>query len=246
MVAVCDLPSGSDQWPSAAKVAREIRDGGGEAIELDLDVSSAHQVDAAILAVMSAFGRLDIVVNNAGAPQGADFQPTRNVPTQAWQHVIDVNLTGTFLVTRAAIPSLCISGATGRVVNMSSVIGRVGVPSRAAYAASKAGIIALTQVVAQELAPFGVTVNAVCPGMMLTGRALAFAAQEGGDASRSVAAAEAYAGAHIPIKRSGRPSEIADLVAFLCSDAAGYITGEAIGIDGGMKTVPVTYDPAVS
>jgi 3-oxoacyl-[acyl-carrier protein] reductase len=237
-VVVCDLPgAGQDA------VAAEIRDVGGFALALTADVSQPTQVDRLVATAAERLGRIDIVVNNAAAPQGADYQPTPLVPVDSWQRVVDVNLTGTFLVSRATFGHVRRSGRSGRIVNVSSVIGRIGVPARAAYAATKAGIIVLTQVLAQELAPFGPTVNAVCPGMMLTGRALAFAAHELGGETSARRQAEAWAERHVPMRRSGLPEEIAELVGFLCSDQAGYITGEAIGVDGGMKTVPVGYNP---
>ncbi|QEC47941.1 SDR family oxidoreductase [Baekduia soli] len=203
---------------------------------LPADVSSSADVARAVQDTVAALGGLDIVVNNAAAHDVDARHPIWDVDEAVWDRVIGVNLTGTFLVSRATARLVKAAGPRGRIVNISSVMGRAGSRERAAYAASKAGIIALTQTTAQELAPYGATVNALCPGLMLTRRGAIFAS--GSDGGRDgIDALNAMARERVPARRPGLPAELAALVVFLASDAAAYITGEAIGLDGGMKTV---------
>jgi 3-oxoacyl-[acyl-carrier protein] reductase len=172
-------------------------------------------------------------VNNAGAPHGADRAPITDVPLEAWRHQIDVNLTGCFLMIRAAMPHL-LRGGYGRIINMSSGAALMGIPQRAAYSASKAGIIGLTRSVAAEVSRNGITVNAICPGAIATSRAAATAGREHEGAVDAGMAARAAA---TPVGRMGLPSDIASAVAFLASPESSYVTGQVWSIDGGAGKV---------
>lgn len=183
------------------------------------DVTHKAQVDG-MFADLAELGGVDIVVNNAGILRPTPFI---EIPEDEWREVLDVNLHGTFLVTQAALPSMIEKG-WGRIVNMSSTAGKnVSTIGGAHYTTAKAAILGLTRAVANEVADDGVTVNAVCPGLFDT------------DMMRSTISpeqAKAYA-ASFPIHRLGKPSEVADLVAFLASEQAAYITGAALDINGG-------------
>src|SRR5207244_1490401 len=147
-------------------------------------------------------GGVSILVNNAAASHGADRAPLTDVPLSAWSHQLDVNVTGTFLMTRLAVPHLARAGS-GRIVNVSSVAALLGAPRRAAYAASKAAIIGFTRAAAADLAPHGITVNAVCPGAVSTQRARSTAAREHG--ASAIEGGMAERAASIPLGRLGVP-----------------------------------------
>lgn len=197
------------------------------------DLTAEAGCTAVTDAVLARYGRVDVLVNNAAAGSGADKNDIADVPADAWDHVLDVNLRAAFLLIKSVVPDMRRRG-WGRIVNLSSLVGLTGRPQRAAYAASKAGLIALTRSAALDVARDGITVNAVCPGLVATSRTTkAMAARVAAGRSASVAAALAEQAAGIPLGRLAAPSEVAALVTFLASDAAGFITGEAIGVHGG-------------
>ena len=185
------------------------------------DVSDAAAVDAMIEAVRVRFGRLDILVNNAGVePHGGVLE----LPVSDWQRTLDVNLTGPFLTSRAAGRLMREQGG-GVIVNLSSIAGRAfGLRNRVAYVAAKSGLIGLTRECAREFAAYNIRVNAVCPGVIIT----EMTAHLRQDAQMMAKWMD-----EIPQRRLGEPGEVADTVVFLCSDAARYITGQAINVDGG-------------
>lgn len=210
-------------WRDVESVAEEIRAMGRRALPLVTDISKANQVKRLVDETRRELGRIDILVNNAAAARGNDRVPVVQLEEAEWRKVIEVNLTGTFLVTKAIAGALIEQGEGGRIVNISSIAGREGIPTFAAYGTTKAGIILFTQVLARELAPHGINVNCVCPGLVGTYRMQDVTQGPIRDAVMRT----------IPLGREGQPEEIGELVAFLCGPDASYVHGQAINIDGG-------------
>jgi NAD(P)-dependent dehydrogenase (short-subunit alcohol dehydrogenase family) len=170
------------------------------------------------------FGRIDFVVNNAGAARGNDRVPVVELGVETWRQVIDVNLNGTFYMSRACGRRMIEQGEGGVIVNISSIAGKMLPPSAAAYASSKAGIQALTACMAQEVGAHGIRVNAVCPGIVDTYRMDDI--PRGKDWDNLIARS-------VPIGRAGSGDDIASIVAFLCSEQGSWITGQSYNVDGG-------------
>ncbi|MGK7882170.1 MAG: 3-oxoacyl-[acyl-carrier-protein] reductase [Crocosphaera sp.] len=211
---VVNYASSSD---AADEVVKLITESSGEAIAVQGDVSKSEQVDNLIKTTLEKFGRIDILVNNAGITR--DTLLMRMKP-QDWQAVIDLNLTGVFLCSKAVTKPM-LKQKTGRIINISSVVGQMGNPGQANYSAAKAGVIGLTKAVAKEVAPRGVTVNAVAPGFIVT------------DMTEKVKTEDILQ--FIPLGRLGNAEEVAGMVRFLATDpAAAYITGQVFNVDGGM------------
>jgi NAD(P)-dependent dehydrogenase (short-subunit alcohol dehydrogenase family) len=233
-VAVTDLALGSDSpGDDLERLVAELVAGGASARPYRGDVSSEADCERLVQEVVADFGSVAVLVNNAGAPHGADRAPITDVPLKAWQKQLDVNLTGTFLMIRAAISPM-MERQYGRIINISSGAALTGTPQRAAYAASKAGIIGLTRSVAAEVSRHGITVNAVCPGAIATARAAATAGREH---AGEVAAGMSARAAATPVGRMGLPSDIAAAVTYLASPAASFVTGQVWSIDGGAGRV---------
>ena len=202
---------------AAEATVSEITQAGGEAIALQADVSQAEAVDNLIKATLDKFGRIDVLVNNAGITK--DTLLLRMKPEQ-WQAVIDLNLTGVFLCTKAVSKTM-LKQRSGRIINIASVAGQMGNPGQANYSAAKAGVIGFTKTVAKELANRGVTVNAVAPGFIET------------DMTEDLKSDDIIK--FIPLGRYGKPEEVAGTIRFLAADpAAAYITGQVFNVDGGM------------
>jgi NAD(P)-dependent dehydrogenase (short-subunit alcohol dehydrogenase family) len=210
------------------RLAAELSAAGHRAVYAHCDVSKKAEVDAALAATLAAFGRVDGLVNNAGIFKAADFL---DVSEADWDAVIAVNLKGSFLVGQALARELVKAGG-GAIVNMSSVNGRLTIPSIASYNASKGAIDQLTRVMALSLADRGVRVNAVAPGTIATELAK--------NAVLTSDEAKARIMSRTPMKRLGEPAEVADVCAWLLSDAASYVTGEIVVVDGGRMTLNYT------
>jgi NAD(P)-dependent dehydrogenase (short-subunit alcohol dehydrogenase family) len=199
-----------------------ITENGGEAIFVRTDVSQAVEVQALISKTVETYGRLDCAHNNAGIAGGVRAL-TADYPEERWHQVIAVNLTGVWLCMKYEIPQMCSQGS-GAIVNTASAWGLVGAPGASAYVASKHGVVGLTKTAALEYPQQGIRVNCVCPGVIETPMT-----------ERGLSDPELRARllASEPIGRVGTPEEVAETVVWLCSDAASFVTGHAMSVDGG-------------
>ncbi len=210
-------------WRDIDSVAGEVRALGRRATPIVSDVADPEAVDALVAAVVAEYGRVDIVVNNAGAARGEDRQPVVDVAPEVWRRVIDVNLNGSFLMSRAFARRMIDQGEGGSIVNISSIGGKMMPPGNAAYAASKAGIHALTAAMSGELGAHQIRVNSICPGIIDTARL---------DDMRGETWDQVI-GQYVPLGRAGRGDEVAWLAVYLCSDQGAWISGQLYSIDGG-------------
>ncbi len=202
-----------------ASAERTVRELAGEGLAVACDVGDSASVEAAVEATWETFGRLDIVVNNAGITRDGMLH---KLSDEDWDAVIRVDLTGVFLVTRAAARRMRPQGAGGAIVNISSIAAKAGNLGQVNYAAAKAGVVGMTKTSARELARFGIRVNAIQPGFIETRMTDMIPADV-----RSQRVAE------IPLGRAGTPDDVARAVAFLASDEAAYVTGVVLEVAGG-------------
>ena len=204
---------------AASMVVSAITSAGGEALPVGADVSQEKDTISMVDQVIQTWGQLDILVNNAGITRD---KLLIRMTAEEWDAVINVNLRGAYICTKTALPHM-IRRRRGRIVNISSIVGVSGNPGQANYAASKAGLIGFTKAVAREVASRNITVNAVAPGYITT----TMVQQLSDEVQKRILD-------KVPMARFGTPEDVAETVVFLCTDSAGYITGQVIGIDGGL------------
>ena len=212
------------QGAAALRAAEDLRESGATAIAAEVDVADRRAVDAALGKVRAELGPVGIMVTSAGLDA---FEAFTDITDESWQRVLAVNLTGTFHCVQAAVPDM-LEARWGRIVTISSSSAQSGALRMAHYVASKAGVIGLTKALALELAPHGITVNAIPPGMIDT--PMLRRAEASGDLPKI----EKLAPRMIPVGRAGTPDDIAATCAFLCSEEAAFITGQVVGVNGGM------------
>lgn len=222
-------------WTGIESLAQEIRKTRRKAIALDCDVTKKEQVVAMIDAVKSEFGRLDVIVNNAGVPSNAGASPILDTDEDVWNETMDVNVNGVFLVSKYGGRLMRDCGNGGAIVMIASLAGRVGLQDYGAYCASKFGVIGFTQQLALELASTGIRVNCVSPGSHDTD-------MMDGTIARATEKYQLQDGSFreqlenfIPMGRQGKVSELASVVSFMCSADASYVTGQTINVDGGAR-----------
>jgi 2-hydroxycyclohexanecarboxyl-CoA dehydrogenase len=211
------------QGAAALRAAEELRKTGATAIAVEADVTDRRAVEAALDQVRAELGPIMIMVTSAGLDS---FEPFTDITVESWDRILAINLTGTFHCLQAAVPDM-LAARWGRMVTISSSSAQSGAVRMAHYVASKGGVIGLTKALALELAPHGITVNAIPPGLIDT--PMARRAEGAGGIGKIDKIA-----ARIPVGRAGTPDDIAAVCAFLCSEEAGYITGQVIGVNGGM------------
>ena len=218
-VAVADVLAGD-----AAETVALIEAAGGRAVAVTMDVTEGEAVAAAVAEAEGALGPVEVLVNNAGWDE---LRPFLETDERFWDRVIEINFKGALRTTRAVLPGMVDRG-WGRIVNIGSDAARVGSSMESVYAGAKGAVIAFTKTIARETARYGVTANAVCPGPTRT-PLLEGMAETGGE--KLVGALERA----VPMRRLGEPEDVAAAVAFLASDAAGYVTGQTLSVSGGLK-----------
>ncbi len=232
----CPYADRGSGWNGLADVVREIEGLGRRGGMVVADITDRGQVERMVGLVVERFGGIDILVNNAGSRPGRDRVPVVELDEEVWDYVQRVNAKGTFLCSQAAARAMIAAERGGRIINLSSVSGKVGSARFAAYCASKFAVIGFTQSLAQELAPHRITVNAICPALVDTERVDDIA---GALAPPGVSAAEfrvqhvRQSSAATPLGRIARPADVANVAAFLASPESEFLTGLAVAVSGG-------------
>ena len=237
-IVVCDLnEDATPSWGGLRAVVKEINDGGGRAIGLTGSVADSKDVASIVEGAISEYGQVDILVNNAGAPAGPDRVNVVDLTEHVWDQVIDVNLKGTFLMSQAISRHMIHRGAGGKIINMSSVSGKVGNAKFAAYCSSKFGVIGFTQSLAKEMAEHKVNVNAICPSLVETERVYGMASALKPNEATSTEDWRDEMVARVnetnPLGRIAQAKDVADVAAFLASSESDYLTGLSISVAGG-------------
>ena len=227
---------GAGAWRGVDSVVEEIQSLGRRSMSIIADVSDASQVDAMVREASVRIGPVDILVNNAGSAAGPDRVPIVELEEDAWDMVQRVNVKGTFLCSRAVARDMLRAGRRGKIIVISSGAGKQGIARYAAYCASKFALIGFTQSLALELAPHGINVNAICPGLVDTERISGIAAAlapEGETAEGYRTRMFAERAKAIPLGRVAQGADVADAAAFLASDQSDYLTGVSLPVAGG-------------
>ena len=209
----------------AERVASEIKAAGGQAIALEASIADRPAVQAAVDKLRGAFGPITVLVNNAGIPGFCRFQ---ELTDEVWDRTFEINVKGTFIVTQVVLPDME-AAKWGRIVNISSSSAQTGAVTMAHYSASKGAVITLTRTLAQELGPLGITVNNIPPGSVLN------TVMSNANLERFPIPMDVFVNS-IPVRRAGEPEDIAGATSFLCSEEAGYISGQTFGVNGGRIT----------
>ena len=216
-----------DGWRGLESLVAEIEAAGGKAAFTTGDIGEVADADRMVGECVERFGRIDVLVNNAAAPQGLDRQEICSVPVEVFDEVIRINLRGTYLMSRAAVPFMR-EQRWGRIISVSSMAGVVPAPYSTAYSASKAGIIGFTRALAMDVAKWGITVNAVCPAGVATSRAVLSL-----DPELDVEAEIKRRGERVPVGRTGEPEDLAAAIAYLASEESALMTAQYLVLDGG-------------
>ena len=211
-------------WLGVESTAAQVREQGQQALALTADVSSGVDASRVAEATLAEFGRIDILVNNAAVGRGTDRVPLSELSEEIWRRVLDVKLTGSFLMCRAVMPAMIRQGQGASIINISSIAGKHGSANTAAYCAANAGVQGFTQALAMELAPHKIRVNAVCPGLTATSRMDGLTPDQW----------DTFIKQRIPLGRVAEDHELGRFIAWLCSPDAGYMTGQSLNFDGGV------------
>ena len=235
---ITEHPYAADQadWQGLPDLVSEIEAMGQRAISVVADVGDVEQVHEMVDQTVAHFGKIDILVNNAGMIAGKDRVPVVDLAEEDWDRVQRVNVKGVFLCSQAVARHLITQGTGGKIINMSSVTGKRGSARFAAYSASKFAVIAFTQCLAQELAPYQVNVNAICPGLVDTerfGHLASVLMPENLSADEQLSEYVRRSEAAVPLGRLAEGADVAKMAAFLASDEAAYLTGISITVSGG-------------
>ena len=236
---VSDLPPAEirNEWGGIETVSQEVQALGRRAVPLYCDLSDPNEIERLVERTMTEFGRIDILVNNARAIIGRDKDPVTQLDKEVWDHFLAINTTAVFLTTKAVAPHMIDSGRGGRIINIASNAGKQASANGAAYSASKFAVLGLTQATAMDLAPYNITVNAVCPGPINTDRMSYWErdkAQELGITQEEFRSQVVDSSAQgTPLGRIAESEDVANMVAFLAGDDASFITGQSYNVNGG-------------